>query len=68
MRELREGLEAAGLQAERRALRLPVAGLAVQSEGRDVWVRFTLRRGAFATSVLRELAQITADAPDRSSG
>ena len=50
------GLEAAGLQQDRRALRLGVADLAWQWQAPDVLVlTFSLPAGAYATSVLREL-------------
>jgi tRNA pseudouridine13 synthase len=48
-------LEAAGLEQERRSLRLAVRELAVQREGDSVLLQFRLARGAFATAVLREL-------------
>ena len=50
------GLEAAGLEADRRALRIVPAGFGWEEapEGSLV-VRFELPRGAYATAVLREL-------------
>ncbi len=55
---LREGLEKAGMEQERRALRLPVRKLAWQFSERDVLqLSFALPAGAYATSVLRELVQ-----------
>ena len=48
-------LEAAGLDQERRSLRLAVRELGVQLEGGAVQLQFWLARGAFATAVLREL-------------
>ncbi|HEY6940236.1 tRNA pseudouridine(13) synthase TruD [Dokdonella sp.] len=51
-----EGLERAGLEQERRALRLRAAGLAHAWEGSDRFVvEFALGAGSFATTVLREL-------------
>ena len=55
---LPQGLAAAGLKQERRALRLLPAGLDWRFEGSDVLVlQFVLPAGAFATAVLRELVQ-----------
>ncbi|MCK9539542.1 tRNA pseudouridine(13) synthase TruD [Dokdonella sp.] len=51
-----QGLERAGLAQERRALRLPVAGLAWEWQGgAELVLSFELARGSFATTVLREL-------------
>jgi len=50
-----QGLAAAGLVQERRALRLRVADLRWSREGSDVRLCFRLSRGAFATAVLHEL-------------
>ncbi|HEX4870623.1 MAG TPA: tRNA pseudouridine(13) synthase TruD [Moraxellaceae bacterium] len=48
-----------GLEAQRRALRLRAGDLAWDWEGEDALVlSFTLASGAFATSVLRELASL----------
>ncbi len=53
---LREGLEKAGMEQERRALRLPVKGLQWQFISPEVLqLEFALSAGAYATSVLREL-------------
>lgn len=50
------GLEALGLNQERRALRLIPKALAAREESEGQWVlEFELPSGAFATSVLREL-------------
>jgi len=49
------GLESAGLEQERRALRLAVANLQWQWSSGALEIRFTLPAGAFATSVIREL-------------
>lgn len=50
------GLEAAGLQQERRALRLVVDGLQWQRPAADeLCLEFSLPAGSYATSVLREL-------------
>ncbi|MDX1527971.1 MAG: tRNA pseudouridine(13) synthase TruD [Gammaproteobacteria bacterium] len=65
--ELTSGLEAAGLKADRRALRLRVDDLTCETYGQDaLTVEFALRPGAYATMVLRELLQIgdaSADQP-----
>jgi tRNA pseudouridine13 synthase len=50
-----QGLGKAGLEAERRALRIRVERLEWTIEGEVVQVRFRLFRGAFATAVLHEL-------------
>ncbi len=50
-----EGLAAAGLEQERRALRVVVRHLEWAWEGRDLLVRFELPRGAYASALLREL-------------
>jgi tRNA pseudouridine13 synthase len=51
-----DGLAAAGLRQERRALRLPVSGLHWHWPQPDVLVlEFSLPAGSYATSVLREL-------------
>jgi len=46
---------AAGMNQERRALRLSVRELGWERSGADVLVRFWLTKGSFATTVLREL-------------
>lgn len=52
----REGLEKAGLEQERRSLRLPVSELLWQFVESDVLqLEFALPAGTYATSVLREL-------------
>lgn len=51
-------LGACGLEAQRRALRLRVDGLAWRREGDTLVLEFILANGAFATSVLRELATL----------
>jgi tRNA pseudouridine13 synthase len=51
----RELCEAAGLQQERRSLRLAVRELQCECEPAAVSLRFRLTRGGFATVVLREL-------------
>jgi tRNA pseudouridine13 synthase len=62
---LRALLEAEGLEHERHALRLPVRQLEWSVDGDDLWLRFELPRGAFATAVLHE---ILADAWGASDG
>jgi tRNA pseudouridine13 synthase len=49
------GMAAAGLEHERRALRLNVQGLTWDYAGTDLTLRFRLGKGAFATSVLAEV-------------
>lgn len=59
--DLREGLEAAGLRQERRALRVRVDGLAWEWPAADVLaLRFSLPPGAYATTLLAELGTVTA--------
>ena len=54
--DLVEGLSDQGLEAGRRALRLSVGALAVRRlDGRTWQLAFRLMRGAYATTVLREL-------------
>ena len=48
-------LESAGLEHERRALRLPVRDLQWSLEGNELTLRFELSRGSFATAVLHEI-------------
>jgi tRNA pseudouridine13 synthase len=55
--ELCEGLVAHGLEQERRPLRLQVSGLQADFDADAVVLEFSLTRGAYATSVLRELLQ-----------
>ncbi len=52
---LAQGLSKAGLELERRALRIRVDRLEWTIEGEVVQLRFRLFRGAFATAVLHEL-------------
>ena len=52
---LRELLVSQGLEAERRALRVPVRNLEWSLDGTDFHIAFELPRGAFATAVLHEL-------------
>jgi tRNA pseudouridine13 synthase len=49
------GMAAAGLEQERRALRLPVRQLTWELSGTDLTLGFRLGRGAFATAVLAEI-------------
>ena len=53
--ELCAGLAAAGLDHERRALRLPARDFRCDWDGDTLIARFTLPAGAYATTVLREL-------------
>jgi tRNA pseudouridine13 synthase len=43
------------LEGERRPLRVPLAGVDLQQDEDGVTLRFSLPRGAYATSVLREI-------------
>lgn len=54
-----EGLRSAGVDAARRATRLPVAGLSWQWRDNVLRLAFSLPAGAFATSVLEELVQVS---------
>nr|WP_221202474.1 tRNA pseudouridine(13) synthase TruD [Halomonas campaniensis] len=49
------GLERAGVRLARRALRLRLAEPELATGEDELWLSFTLPRGAFATGVLREL-------------
>ena len=53
--ELCNGLAAAGLDHERRALRLPARDFRCDWDGDSLIARFSLPAGAYATTVLREL-------------
>jgi tRNA pseudouridine13 synthase len=55
-RDLRTGLERLAVKASHRALRLRVSELSWEVEDDVLWVEFRLPPGAFATSVLREIA------------
>jgi tRNA pseudouridine13 synthase len=52
---LRQGLAAAGLDQERRALRIAVRDLAWELDDAMLRLEFRLDRGAFATAVLNEV-------------
>ena len=66
--ELFQGLQAAGLQASRRACRLTVQDLHWDWLKRDqLALDFRLQRGGFATSVLRELVEDLQDGRSRST-
>lgn len=57
--ELSTGLEAAGLRQERRVMRLrPMNPSLIALPNGDLQVTFDLPRGTYATTVLRELAQL----------
>lgn len=51
---LREGLEKFGLKMERRALRAPVRDFGWSVQGKLLTLEFSLAKGSFATSLLRE--------------
>lgn len=64
--ELTAGLEAAGLKADRRALRLRVSALEYEGSGaQGIAMTFALRPGAFATAVLREIVNARGPVPDQ---
>ncbi|MCW8889456.1 MAG: tRNA pseudouridine(13) synthase TruD [Sedimenticola sp.] len=50
----REGLEQFGLKMERRALRLPVSSFGWSIDAGSLEIAFTLPKGCYATTVLRE--------------
>jgi tRNA pseudouridine13 synthase len=54
--ELTEGLVRLKVAASRRALRVRISNLDWQFEDDVLWLDFSLPKGAFATSVLREIA------------
>jgi tRNA pseudouridine13 synthase len=53
--QLIAGLAQAGLEHERRALRVWIRDFTWQLDGRNLTLRFRLHRGAFATTVIAEL-------------
>lgn len=63
---LAAGLSKAGLEPERRPLRVPVRDLSWNIQGSDVHLQFRLQRGSFATAVLHELISnaFVADTPE----
>ena len=65
-RALADGLAKAGLEPERRPLRVPVRELSWRVEGSDVHLQFRLPRGSFATADLHELISnaFIADTPE----
>ena len=56
--DLKVGLERLGVTPSHRALRLRAQHLSWHFEEDALWLDFTLTKGAFATSVLREIAEI----------
>lgn len=64
---LREGLEAAGMEQERRALRMRPAGLAWHWDADGLRLAFELPPGAYATTVLAELGDLESGRLHRSS-
>jgi len=62
--DLAQGLEAAGLEQARRALRLIPQDLAAEMLDGETWrLRFCLPAGCYATAVLRELASYSIQDP-----
>ncbi len=57
-------LERVGLEQERRLISLRPAALSWQWQGSDLQLRFSLPRGCFATSVIRELAATDSEKSD----
>lgn len=62
--ELREALESRGLRQKRRSLRLAVRDLEADREGDTLRLAFSLETGAFATSVIAEILNVTTPAGD----
>lgn len=58
-------LHCAGVDADRRSLRVRPAGLSGEFDGADLLLEFTLPPGAYATAVLRELVSAEADSISR---
>jgi tRNA pseudouridine13 synthase len=56
--EIRDGLERAGLDMARRALRLAVTDLQWEIDANRLWLEFSLGRGSYATAVLREIVSL----------
>ncbi len=56
--DIRDGLERAGLDMARRALRLAVTDLQWEIDANKLWLEFSLGRGSFATAVLREIVSL----------
>ena len=56
--DLAAGLERLGIKSANRALRLRVADLSWNFDDNTLWLEFTLPRGAFATSVIREIVAV----------
>lgn len=56
-RDLADGLESLGMAADRRPLRVTVSGLRWWLRGDALILRFRLPAGAYATSVIREIAR-----------
>ncbi len=53
-----------GLEGERRPLRVPLQQAAARLDNGDLVVEFTLPRGSYATSVLREIMKTEAGVPE----
>jgi tRNA pseudouridine13 synthase len=64
-RDLRTGLERLSVEASHRPLRLRVHDLSWEIEDDALWLEFRLPPGAFATAVLREIADVQERLPDR---
>jgi tRNA pseudouridine13 synthase len=56
--DITEGLERRNVEASRRPLRLRIGDLDWQLEDDAFWLEFSLPKGGFATSVLREVASV----------
>lgn len=57
-KDLCSGLESFGLDAASRSLRLRVTDLKGELDGDALWLEFSLRKGSYATVVLREIADL----------
>jgi len=65
-RMMADGLEQSGVSADRRPLRCRAADLEIETESDRFVLTFTLRRGSYATSVIREFVDAV-DAPSANS-
>lgn len=50
-------------RGDRRPSRVPLEDAEVEADGDDLWLRFALPKGSYATSVLREVTKEPVDAP-----
>lgn len=66
--DISDALEHVGLRSERRALAVVPSDLSWSAEGDTLTVEFTLGKGAYATSVLREVGDFPAALPPARAG